>query len=112
MTFYLEDELVEFNKNIRLLLSDTTIYNSGSITFDTNNSSTTPYFKTSNVSNHFYRNLFLDKNTSNDVNIIFGSGSIAQTSFSICYNTTTNPIIKIDSSTTETDGVTMNRFNN
>ena len=42
----------------------------------------------------------LDKNTSNDVNIIFGAGATSQTTFGICYNTTTNPIIKIDTSTT------------
>lgn len=107
MTFYLVDQLIDFSKSIQLTLSNSYIYNSGSITFDTNKTSTTPYFKISNVSNHCYRNLFLDKNTSNDVNIIFGAGATSQTTFGICYKTTTNPIIKIDTSTTETDGITM-----
>jgi hypothetical protein len=98
MTFYLVDELVDFSKSIQLTLSNSYIYNSGNIIFDTNKTSIAPYFKVSNVSNHCYRDLYFDKNTSNDVNIIFGAEN-SQTAFGICYKETTSPIIKIDITT-------------
>jgi len=102
MTFQLQEDLVDFTKNIKLSLANSYIYNSSSISFDTTTTSTTPYFKVGNISNHCYRDLYFDKNTSNDVNIIFGAES-SQTTFSICHINTSTPIIKIDSY----DGISM-----
>ena len=106
ITLYLEDEIIDLAKNIQLSLTDTNFYNSGSITFNTNKTSSTPYFKLTNTSNFCYRDLYLEKNTSNDVNIIFGSGT-TQNTFCICHKTNANTKIKIDTTGSTTDGVNI-----
>ena len=104
----LDNERIEFLKNISLNLSSHSITNNGTINFTTQATSPSKFFTLANSENKTYRNLYFNNNGSGNSNIIFGGEDTQeQNTFTIYYNNTTKPIISIDSTTTATNKVEM-----
>ena len=101
MTFDIINDMIDIPKSLQLSNTDSIVYNSGTITFNTS-STGNEYFKLGTNSNYSYRNMIFEKNVS-DTNIVFNN----QTNFGIYYQDTSEPIIYIDKDST-TDSTTLN----
>lgn len=101
MTFDIINDMIDLPKSLQLSNTDSIIYNSGTITFNTS-STGNEYFKLGTNSNYSYRNLIFEKNVS-DTNIVFNN----QTNFGIYYQDTSTPVIYIDKDS-DTDSTTLN----
>lgn len=111
ITCNLVDQSIDIFKNLNLTLTNHQISCNGSIDFSTQ-STTSPinYFSLSNTGNKTYRNFYFNNIGSGNSNIIFGGDDVAaQNTFTIYYNSTANPVINIDSSTTSTDRVEISK---
>ena len=108
ITCSLENQEVVFLKNISLNQTNPNFKSNGTINFTTTGTSPATFFSISNTQNKTFRDLYFNNNGTGTSNIIFGGNDTGvQNTFSINYNSLSNPIISIDATSTATNKVEL-----
>ena len=110
ITCNLDDQRIDIYKNLNLDLTNHKITCNGTIEFSNQSNNPIDYFTLSSTGNKTYRDFYFNNIGFGNSNIIFGGDDVGvQNTFAIYYNSTSNPVISIDSSTTSTNRVEISK---